>query len=102
MRQRLCAGFVGDLVMHLAQLILNGFRNYQELTLDIGTGITVFVGENAQGKSNLLEAIYLLSLTKSHRAENDREVVYFNSDDPVSYTRISVSINSSFSFFASF
>ena len=88
MRQHLCAEFVGDLVVHLTQLKLSGFRNYQELTLDIGTGITVFVGENAQGKSNLLEAIYLLSLTKSHRAENDREVVCFNSDDPVSYTRI--------------
>jgi DNA replication and repair protein RecF len=75
--------------MHLTQLRLSGFRNYHQLEINIGTGLTVFAGENAQGKSNLLEAVYLLALTKSHRAENDREVVRFNGHDPVPYTRIS-------------
>ena len=65
--------------MHLTHLTLRNFRNYRALDLELGPGLTVLAGDNAQGKSNLLEAIYLLALTKSHRAENDRETVRIQS-----------------------
>ena len=63
--------------MHLTDLSLRNFRNYRELDLELGPGLLLFSGANAQGKSNLLEAVYLLALTRSHRADNEREVVRF-------------------------
>ena len=51
--------------MHLTHLTLRNFRNYRALELELAPGLTVLAGDNAQGKSNLLEAIYLLALTKS-------------------------------------
>ena len=74
--------------MHLTHLTLRNFRNYRALDLELGPGLTVLAGDNAQGKSNLLEAIYLLSLTKSHRAENDRETVRIQSLEDEPYTRV--------------
>ena len=48
--------------MHIEQLTLRDFRNYRHLDIALPRGLLLFVGGNAQGKSNLLEAIYLLSL----------------------------------------
>ena len=66
--------------MHLDKLYLEGFRNYdrQELTLD--RGCNVIYGENAQGKTNLLEAAVYLSCGKSNRARTDRELIGFDRD----------------------
>lgn len=61
--------------MHLQELKLSRFRNYAELTLLPGEGLNIFVGENAQGKSNLLEAIYLLATTRSLRAGRESEMI---------------------------
>lgn len=61
--------------MKLKQLTLKNFRNYEELTLDFDSSINVFLGENAQGKTNLLEAILMLSLAKSHRTTNDKDFI---------------------------
>ena len=58
--------------MQCAQLSLVNFRNYVRLDLDLTSETVVVVGENAQGKSNLLEAIYCLATTKSFRAGSDR------------------------------
>ncbi len=74
--------------MHLTHLTLRNFRNYRALDLDLAPGLIVLAGDNAQGKSNLLEAIYLLALTKSHRAENDRETVRIQSLEDEPYTRV--------------
>ena len=74
--------------MHLTHLTLRNFRNYRALKLELAPGLTVLAGDNAQGKSNLLEAIYLLALTKSHRAENDRETVRIESLEDEPYTRV--------------
>ena len=74
--------------MHLTHLTLRNFRNYRALDLELGPGLTVVAGDNAQGKSNLLEAIYMLALTKSHRAENDRETVRIESLESEPYTRV--------------
>ena len=74
--------------MHLTHLALRNFRNYAAAELTLGPGLTVFRGANAQGKSNLLEAVAMLALTKSTRAEQERDVVRFASLADTPYTRI--------------
>ncbi|KRK38311.1 DNA replication/repair protein RecF [Levilactobacillus parabrevis] len=61
--------------MYLQELQLQHFRNYPSADLKLGPGINVLLGENAQGKTNLLEAIYVLALTRSHRTANDHDLV---------------------------
>lgn len=61
--------------MFLKQLNLTNFRNYTTLNLDFDTRPTILVGNNAAGKSNILEAIYLLSITKSQRVETEDELI---------------------------
>ncbi|MCH5464174.1 DNA replication/repair protein RecF [Levilactobacillus tujiorum] len=61
--------------MYLQELQLQHFRNYPEADLKLGPGINVLLGENAQGKTNLLEAIYVLALTRSHRTANDHDLI---------------------------
>ena len=56
------------------------FRNYHELQLDLTKSLNVFVGENAQGKTNLLEAIYLLALGRSHRTTSDEDIIAWGAD----------------------
>ena len=62
---------------HLSHLTLTNFRNFIQLDLDLNPGVCVFFGANAQGKTTLLEAVYLLAIARSFRAENEREVVNF-------------------------
>ncbi|MGQ9632355.1 MAG: DNA replication/repair protein RecF [bacterium] len=61
--------------MYLESLLLKNFRIYDELKLELGDGITVFRGGNAAGKTSILEAVYLLGTTKSHRTNFDREMI---------------------------
>lgn len=61
--------------MHLASLKLHDFRNYQEQTLDFSPGLNVIFGDNAQGKTNLLEAIHFLATGRSQRTAQDRDLV---------------------------
>jgi DNA replication and repair protein RecF len=61
--------------MWISSLSLINFRNYLNLELTLPQCAVVFQGNNAQGKSNLLEAIYLLATTRSHRATNERELI---------------------------
>ncbi|OGO05469.1 MAG: hypothetical protein A2Y60_04475 [Chloroflexi bacterium RBG_13_54_9] len=61
--------------MFVTHLGLTNFRNFSHLELDLTPGISAFQGGNAQGKTNLLEAIYLLATARSHRAETDRELI---------------------------
>jgi DNA replication and repair protein RecF len=67
-------------------LQIANYRNYGRVALKLDRGLNLFVGENAQGKSNLLEAIYLLSTLRSSRASNDADLVrreLLTSDFPV-------------------
>ena len=64
---------------YLSHLSLTNFRNLTQLELDLPSGVVVFFGPNAQGKTTLLEAVYLLAIARSFRAENEREVVNFES-----------------------
>jgi DNA replication and repair protein RecF len=61
--------------MRIQQLRLTNFRNYADLDLAPGEGLNVFVGQNAQGKSNLLEALYVLATTRSLRASRESEMI---------------------------
>lgn len=61
--------------MYLKNLHLRSFRNYLDQQVEFKAQKTILVGDNAQGKSNLLEAVELLSTLKSHRASRDRELV---------------------------
>lgn len=66
--------------MKIKELALTNYRNYQELSLTFGDGLTIITGENAQGKTNLLEAIFLLSLAKSHRTNHDQELIQWEEE----------------------
>ncbi len=61
--------------MHIESLYLKQYRNYEELTLQFENKINVIIGENAQGKTNLMEAIYVLAFTKSHRTPREKELI---------------------------
>ena len=63
--------------MRVVKIALNGFRNYQWETAEFIPGTNVISGQNAQGKTNLLEAVYMLSLGKSFRTRFDKELVGF-------------------------
>ena len=74
--------------MQVVSLQLEHFRNYRTLTIEPGPGLNIFVGLNAQGKSNLLESLYLLATSKSSRAGKDTELIQFGA----SQTRIAADI----------
>jgi DNA replication and repair protein RecF len=61
--------------MHVRRLTLNDFRNYRHLDLEAPSGLLLLVGRNAQGKTNLLEAIHLVSTVRSPRATGDVDLI---------------------------
>lgn len=66
--------------MRANRLELKDFRNYREQAIDFGDGVNIFFGDNAQGKTNILEAVYLFSMGKSNRARKDTELIRYNCD----------------------
>ncbi|MDD6484586.1 MAG: DNA replication/repair protein RecF [Clostridiales bacterium] len=64
--------------MYISSLILNNFRNYESERLEFSPLTNVIYGDNAQGKTNILEAVYLFSQGRSHRAKTDRELIRFD------------------------
>jgi DNA replication and repair protein RecF len=76
--------------MRLTHLSLHNFRNYVRLDLDLPEGVTLLVGDNAQGKTNLLEAVYYLATTRSPHAGADRELVNWlaTEQEPLPYARL--------------
>ncbi len=75
--------------MRLTHLGLWHFRNYERLSFEPGPGVTLLLGENGQGKTNLLEAIYYLATTRSPRAGSDRELIS-NAElrEPIPFARL--------------
>lgn len=61
--------------MKLKRLVLSDFRNYENVVVDFDEGVNIIYGNNAQGKTNLLEAIYFCSIGKSMRTNKEREVI---------------------------
>lgn len=71
--------------MFLESIELVNYRNYDHAKALFSPGMNVFLGENAQGKTNLMESIYVLAMTRSHRTNNDKELIRWSQD----FTKIS-------------
>ena len=67
--------------MKIKSLKLRNYRNYEILNLDFDEAANIFYGDNAQGKTNILEAVYMTGTTKSHRGSKDREMIRFDCDE---------------------
>ncbi len=67
--------------MIIKSIELSNFRNYESLNLDFDKGTNILYGDNAQGKTNVLEAIYLSSITKSHKSSKDQDIIKFGEDE---------------------
>ncbi len=63
--------------MYLDHFTVKDFRNLEKLDMEFDPNVNIFVGNNAQGKTNILEAIYFLALTRSHRTNSDSELIRF-------------------------
>jgi Recombinational DNA repair ATPase (RecF pathway) len=66
--------------LKLKSIELTNFRNYSHLSLEFSDSVNVFLGENAQGKTNLLEAIYVLAIAKSARTSHDKDLIKWNEE----------------------
>ncbi|WP_368502928.1 DNA replication/repair protein RecF [Alkalihalophilus sp. As8PL] len=66
--------------MIIKSLHIRQFRNYERVELNFDDRMNVFIGENAQGKTNAIEAIYVLALAKSHRTSKDKELIRWTND----------------------
>lgn len=66
--------------MHIKELKLRNYRNYNKLEVSFDDKINVIIGENAQGKTNLMEAIHVLAFTKSHRTSHEKELIQWEKE----------------------
>lgn len=67
--------------MIIKSLELDNFRNYGTLSINFDSGTNILYGDNAQGKTNILEAIYLSATTKSHKGSKDRDIIHFDAEE---------------------
>lgn len=75
--------------MIIESIQLKNYRNYESLKMDFDRETNILYGDNAQGKTNILEAVYLCGTTKSHRGSKDREIIQFGAEE--SHIRMLVS-----------
>ncbi|MCA1042194.1 DNA replication/repair protein RecF [Bacillus infantis] len=66
--------------MFIEQLLLRNYRNYESLEVQFEDKVNVIIGQNAQGKTNVMESIYVLAMAKSHRTSNDKELIRWDED----------------------
>jgi len=67
--------------MIIKSLELENYRNYRTLKIEPDPGINLFYGNNGQGKTNILEAVYLCATARSHRGNRDRELIHFGEEE---------------------
>ena len=67
--------------MYIKSIRLTGYRNYKNSTVYFDKGTNILYGDNAQGKTNVLEAIFMCATTKSHKGAKDKEVIGFDEDE---------------------
>lgn len=80
--------------MLLTHLALAHFRNYAHLEIDFAPGITLLHGNNAQGKTNLLEAIFFLATARSPHAGAERELIHWGAaSEPIPYARVEAKVD---------
>ena len=75
--------------MHVNEIELKDFRNYRDIKISFSRDMNIFIGENAQGKTNLLEGIYFNSLAKSFKSYRDKDVIRFGEE----FCRIITNVN---------
>jgi DNA replication and repair protein RecF len=75
--------------MNIKYLTLQNYRNYKDLYIELSNNVNVFIGDNAQGKTNILESIYYCGFAKSHRTSKDRELISWNENQ--AYIKLYVS-----------
>ena len=81
--------------IRIEHLSLTHFRNYRSLELDLPGGLVLLVGANAQGKTNLLESVFLLATGHAHSADADREMVGWSAArEPIPYGRVAATVAS--------
>jgi DNA replication and repair protein RecF len=66
--------------MYISTLALQNFRNYESRSIDFGRGVNILTGKNGEGKTNMLEAVHILSMGRSFRTLNDAEAIMFGRD----------------------
>ena len=66
--------------MYIKNILLENFRNYEKEQIDLNKNINIIYGNNAQGKTNIIESIFLCAYGKSFRAKKDRELIKFEQD----------------------
>ena len=67
--------------MIVKSINLQNYRNYKTLNLEFDPNTNIFYGDNAQGKTNILEAVYVSGTTKSHKGAKDKELIYFSEEE---------------------
>lgn len=67
--------------MIIKSLELADFRNYESINISFDKGTNILYGDNAQGKTNILEAIYVSATTKSHKGSKDKDIINFNKEE---------------------
>lgn len=67
--------------LNVENIRLINFRNYNNICLNLNKNINIFIGRNAQGKTNLMESIYMCSTGRSFRTNRDKEIISFNKDE---------------------
>lgn len=67
--------------MFVKSLELSNFRNYNTLSMNFKNGTNILYGDNAQGKTNILEAVYLAGTTKSHKGSKDKDMIQLNQEE---------------------
>ena len=70
----------GESILYVKSLKLVNFRNYSSLRAELSPHLNVIVGENAQGKTNVLEAIFLCTFARSHRTSKDEQLIKYNTE----------------------
>ena len=77
--------------MHIKNIILENFRNYDNQEIDLNKNINIIYGNNAQGKTNIIESLFLCAYGKSFRSKKDKELIKFDKENckvEVSYSKI--------------
>jgi DNA replication and repair protein RecF len=66
--------------MYIEHLVLKDYRNYESLNINFENKVNVILGENAQGKTNVMESIYVLAMAKSHRTTSDKDLIRWDQE----------------------
>ena len=67
--------------MIIKSIELKNFRNYEDLNIKFDSGTNILYGDNAQGKTNILESAYVSGTTKSHKGSKDKEMIRFEENE---------------------